>query len=289
LKRITSKMKTIYFSLLALLINTGNSSIKAQEDINLEPIEIILKEQQESFKKMSDILFSEAFVRDVEVFEGLPHQNNEELLNSELKKRNSFKCNGFNFYKGKKQLSFADTESLRNLLMDRESYRKYSGPKACGGFHPDFVIQFKQKEEIVTIQLCFGCSEARMYKNDRIVYCDLKNCLMLQAILEDYYDNRPDKQKHFEDILHHIETININPFLLSKTAEEKWLPTIYKINSDSLVEFVISDFKSKETILCQWNKTLNHWFIINRDTQGERKDDLPANAEKLKILLTLKN
>jgi hypothetical protein len=238
---------------------------------------------------LSEILFSEAFVGDVEVFEGLPQQDSKDLLDSELKKWNSFKSSEFSFYKGKKQLSFADEESLRILLMDREIYREYSGPKFCGGYHPDFMVNFKRNEELVTIQLCFGCSEARLFKNDTIVYCDLKKCFMLEAILEDYYENRPDKQKYFEDILRHIETMGINPFLLSKTAYEKWLLTSYKIKSDRLVECVISNFKSKEMIICEWDKTLNQWFIINRDTQGERKDDLPANAETLKIPLPLKN
>ncbi len=54
-----------------------------------------------------------------------------------------------------------------------------------------------------------------------------------------------------------------------------------------MVEFSMSNVISEETILCQWDKKLNQWFITSRDTKGEKKDDLPGAAEKLKIPLII--
>ncbi len=44
------------------------------------------------------------------------------------------------------------------------------------------------------LQICFGCNEIRIFSKDQIIHCDIagKANKYLYAVLEDYYQHRPD-------------------------------------------------------------------------------------------------
>jgi hypothetical protein len=51
--------------------------------------------------------------------------------------------------------------TLRELLSDYRNFQTYGGPKLCGGFHPDLLVEFKEKGGTLRVLICFGCHEVK--------------------------------------------------------------------------------------------------------------------------------
>ena len=110
----------------------------------------------------------------VVIYEGLPHQRKEkELLARELKDKKTVKLHEFPFYAGGIQVRKEDAAKLSALCADLKTFDRYSGAKFCGGFHPDWCVEFKNGPEVYRVLICFGCREARLYGPMNDVYTDL--------------------------------------------------------------------------------------------------------------------
>ncbi|MEI8379822.1 MAG: hypothetical protein WCJ09_06825 [Planctomycetota bacterium] len=47
----------------------------------------------------------------------------------------------------------------------------------CGGFHPDWCVEFIAGQDVYQVLVCFGCREARLYGPMNEVFSDLKKDL----------------------------------------------------------------------------------------------------------------
>ena len=101
----------------------------------------------------------------VEIFEGLPHPMNESaLLEQELRRGVVFQNHGFGFYSPALSVPQGERDRLVSEVMAAAAFMPYSGPKFCGGFHPDLLVRFHLGGGgKVDVQLCFGCNEAIFY------------------------------------------------------------------------------------------------------------------------------
>jgi hypothetical protein len=96
------------------------------------------------------------------VYEGLPHpMYEEEAFHEELKKKQTVQLSGFPFYREPLDLKDEDVETLRGLPGNRSTYKPYMGEKTCGGFHPDYAVEWSTEGKVYRCLICFGCSEAR--------------------------------------------------------------------------------------------------------------------------------
>ncbi len=126
--------------------------------------------------------------------EGLPHQLVEH--SSYLRERatqSTVEVGGYSFYKTPLPLAPGDTEALRATLFDPQSYHPYSGPKRCGGFHPDYALRWGDGRDAVYTLICFGCHETQTLSRKECLVADLPDAAFqrLQAVLDRYHARRP--------------------------------------------------------------------------------------------------
>ena len=127
-------------------------------------------------------------------YEGLPHQYFEKrLLEKELKAKASITFHGFPFYKAPIDLQPDDASWLTAHCSAATFYGTYGGAKMCGGFHPDWCLQWNGEAGTYRLLICFGCHEARLYGPKREVWSDLNEDLLadLVEVMKPYRTNRP--------------------------------------------------------------------------------------------------
>lgn len=125
--------------------------------------------------------------------EGLPHHEEAELLTSEKRTKSTRVLHGFPFYRESLEIASADETEIRRLLGTTSSFEKSEGVRLCGGFHPDYAIEWRYQDATFRMLICFGCEEINVYGPDRSLYCVLKNdpAKKVRTILQTYRKNRP--------------------------------------------------------------------------------------------------
>jgi hypothetical protein len=132
------------------------------------------------------------------IYEGLPHQTfQRKLLEKELKTKKTVQLHGFPFYADPQEPRKADAAALRKLLSSRASVERYSGMKYCGGFHPDYGVEWRAGKEVYRALVCFGCGELKMFGPKKRLHCDLsrEGKEGLRKTLEGYRKHRPTPKK----------------------------------------------------------------------------------------------
>jgi hypothetical protein len=133
----------------------------------------------------------------VAVYEGLPHQHFEpSLLEAERKEKKTVKLHGFDFYADPIELKPELTKQLNARGSDRNSYSRYRGAKLCGGFHPDWCLEWKDGDQTYRLLLCFGCGEAKLHgsKIEALTELNEEQKKQWSDLLDPLYKNRPKRE-----------------------------------------------------------------------------------------------
>lgn len=129
------------------------------------------------------------------IFEGLPHQGWEhDLLKTEVASKKTIKIHGFHFYSKLLTPSEGDRRSLITALADEGGIVEWGGMKLCGGYHPDYTVQWRGSDGgLYQALICFGCHEIKLYGDGMQLYADLseRTYEMLKSTLLPYGDQRP--------------------------------------------------------------------------------------------------
>jgi hypothetical protein len=126
--------------------------------------------------------------------EGLPHQMFEsDLLQEELRTKAVERLDGYPFYREPLALAAEDAKRLSRILGDPATYKPFSGEKLCGGFHPDYAVEWHVGSDRYLVLICFGCHEAKrsgpgLKTRDDLAYAAYNE---LQALLKGCRKNRP--------------------------------------------------------------------------------------------------
>lgn len=80
---------------------------------------------------------------------------------------------GFDFEEGTLTISTETAEELSKWFADPDSFRNWRGEKKCGGFHPDYAIEWKKGGKSVVVLLCLGCHEIIAHKGRSSVRLDV--------------------------------------------------------------------------------------------------------------------
>ena len=136
--------------------------------------------------------------KQIALYEGLPHQHFQRaLLEQELQTKKTLQLHEFPFYPEPLDLSDADALQLEKLILDKDSFRemRFNTKKACGGFHPDFAVEFSSRDELYHVLICCGCVEIKIYGPKNALYCDVRPTAhdKLVALLNPYHKYRPTK------------------------------------------------------------------------------------------------
>jgi hypothetical protein len=128
------------------------------------------------------------------LYEGLPHQTFErELLARELRSQKTVRHHGYPFYQEPLPLSATDAREVTRVFADPASFHAWGGPKTCGGFHPDYCMEWHAGGEVYQSLICFGCREVKVFGPGAQLYLDIDTTAKprLEAILRSYRKHRP--------------------------------------------------------------------------------------------------
>ena len=129
------------------------------------------------------------------VYEGLPHQMFEsELLKTENKRKDTTKIAKFPFYTPKIRVEGTAESTLKTIISNSKNYTKFSGEKKCGGFHPDYALEWSDGDKRYSILFCYGCSEVLVVDGKRTYRYDFKFTDDLKKLFTAFKSKRP-KQK----------------------------------------------------------------------------------------------
>ncbi len=125
------------------------------------------------------------------LYEGLPAEDGDhQLYKSELENKPNIEINGFRFYKLPLTLTDRDAKQLTAIFCTQTLFRRYLGPKPCGGFHPDFCVEWQNEDKVYRALVCFGCDEIKWSGPETALHCDLRSGRLI-SILRAYRTNRP--------------------------------------------------------------------------------------------------
>lgn len=131
----------------------------------------------------------------LELFEGLPHQHMEkDQYERERARTQTIELDGYSFYATPISLDEKTTATLRRLVTSSANYQAYPGDvaKACGGFHPDWLLAATVGSDVYRLHICFGCHDFRIYANDdMLLWCEIADVDQLAAVLKPLRNSRP--------------------------------------------------------------------------------------------------
>jgi len=128
------------------------------------------------------------------LYEGLPHHLFEDdLMKEERRTKAVQELNGYVFYQEPLTLTTEDARRLSAILGKSTTYERFSGEKACGGFHPDYTVEWHAGKDRYRALICLGCHEVKLFgpglqsRNnlDQVAY------EKLDETLKRYRKNRP--------------------------------------------------------------------------------------------------
>ena len=129
--------------------------------------------------------------------EGLPHPAKEaSLFAKEAKRRDIMTLADFKFYTPELKPDPQRDQRLRKLLADPASLAMWS-QKRCGGFHPDWVVNWRSGRKDIHALICFGCKEVMILSPDQQLRYNLTPAAFtkLQAELTPLKSKRPGNPK----------------------------------------------------------------------------------------------
>jgi hypothetical protein len=153
--------------------------------------------KEEFDEKIGPLLTAIADSKKLVIYEGLPHPQAEpEVLEQELKSKKTITLSKFPFYESPITPTKQLTKQLKTLCKRESTFKFYSGPKFCGGYHPDWCLKFGEGQDAYYVHLCFGCHEAHLIGPNEELMTDLKGAayLKLVEILKPLRTNRPQPQ-----------------------------------------------------------------------------------------------
>ncbi|QJW94473.1 hypothetical protein [Frigoriglobus tundricola] len=155
------------------------------------------RETDTTFANYKPLAAAVAKADKVALLEGLPHPMFEKkLLESELKTKKTVSHHGFPFYAEPVALKEADAKTLTKLFTDETSFKAFSGAKKCGGFHPDYCIEWHVGKDLYRCLVCFGCHEVKVFGPKTELYCDITKDAYdsFKTVLQPYRKNRPERK-----------------------------------------------------------------------------------------------
>jgi hypothetical protein len=77
---------------------------------------------------------------------------------------------GYQFHEKTYAAGEKESAQLKALIGNEKNFSKWEGPKPCGGFHPNYCLEWKDGEKVYQVFLCYGCEEAKIYGPDKDLY-----------------------------------------------------------------------------------------------------------------------
>ncbi len=134
---------------------------------------------------------------EVALYEGLPSEFWEpQLRESEVNQKKTIGLYGYLFYDERLAPQGSDLEQFTKLFSDTRSFQRYRSSKVCGGYHPDYCVEWKKGDLTTRALICLECAEVQFFAPRTELYCDLspEASRNLTRWLSSYQKNRPVAQ-----------------------------------------------------------------------------------------------
>jgi hypothetical protein len=163
------------------------------------------KENAEFMSKFAELLLALESAGDFKIYEGFPRT--EEKSSAESEKQNkSIKFEEWEFYFEPLEVQTSMVERLRSILVNYKGFQPYSGAKFCGGFHPDFCIEWNSSNnKTFRLFVCFGCHEVLFVSPDEKVSFDFseETWKSFAQIAIATFQRQADRIKHLDQLIGH--------------------------------------------------------------------------------------
>jgi hypothetical protein len=153
---------------------------------------IVAEEAAAESTKVEDvkaIIATAAKADKVILYEGLPHPLFEKKQLKVEKEKKTIEIAGWPFYAEPLELKEGDGKKILDFVGNEKMYVQFRGEKKCGGFHPDYAIEWRVGKDKYHLLVCFGCSEFKVYGQGKAVRTDQGG--ELNKIIQSYRKNRP--------------------------------------------------------------------------------------------------
>ncbi len=147
-----------------------------------------------NFDRLAEVLAGIPDGGEVLIYEGLPSEFWEpELRLRELKEQETIEVHGYPVYDDLQTMPEADAGELTRLFTAKESFARYRSQKPCGGFQPEFCLQWNEGEAATVALISMECGEVKLYGPRGELHCDLAPAAVqtLKALLLRYQKNSP--------------------------------------------------------------------------------------------------
>lgn len=175
--------------MLAVFLLIGCSQASKVEVDQEQPAQVSTK-----FERLSSVLTGIQESGAVSLYEGLPSIFwDPQLREQELNQKKIIKLHGYPFYEELLALKDADTQQLRALLSAKQSFKPYRSRKECGGYDPEYCVQWKKGDSITQVLISLECGEVKMFGPQSELLCDLspEAHQKLKQLLGGYQKNNP--------------------------------------------------------------------------------------------------
>lgn len=106
------------------------------------------------------------------VYKGFPRRHELPDDAPEPKKDPNIAIDGYVFQPHAYAVDEKAVAKLREICSTKDAFKKWRGPKKCGGYHPDYCLQFKNGDTVTSVLLCYGCNEAKFFGSKANLYVD---------------------------------------------------------------------------------------------------------------------
>ncbi len=147
-----------------------------------------------NFDRLPAVLREISSAGEVLLYEGLPSEFWEpELRTRALKEKETIRLQGYAFYDEAQQLPAADASALTALLSATESFARHSSRKSCGGFQPEYCLEWTTGASSTQAVVSLECGEVKLYGPQGELYCDLVPEVVqkLKPLLSAFQKNAP--------------------------------------------------------------------------------------------------
>lgn len=138
------------------------------------------------FESLAELRAAVRSASDVTILEGLPG-----MIRGGIPRCDSTKIvelHGYWFFADPIRLRGKKAQPFANVVGDSLAFAQWGGAKQCGGFHPDFCLEWRRGQETHRALICFGCHEMKYYGPRAAVLCDVPSpdYKELKRLLEPY-------------------------------------------------------------------------------------------------------
>jgi hypothetical protein len=154
-----------------------------------------LPEPSKNFDDLKPLVATVAKADKVILHEGLPHPAEDKNFENEKKTKKTIDIAGWLFYAEPLAPKEEDVKKLTELLKAETTFVAFGGVKKCGGFHPDYAVEWLVGKDHYYALICFGCHEAKVYGPEKAAYVDIRKegYDALTKLLKPYRKNRPER------------------------------------------------------------------------------------------------